>query len=42
MDGMLDGNGMLWGIGWNGFLIVTLGILALAALTKHLFFNRER
>lgn len=39
---MTDGGGALWDMGWDGLLIVTLGILVLAALTKHLFFKRPK
>jgi hypothetical protein len=41
MNGMMeDGGGMLWGMGWNGLVVVVVGVLALAALTKYLFFSR--
>lgn len=41
MNGMMDdGGGMLWDMGWTDLLIVVIGVLALAALTKHLFFPR--
>ncbi|MHB1217763.1 MAG: hypothetical protein ACYC1L_06150 [Alphaproteobacteria bacterium] len=41
MDELMDdGGGMLWGMGWIDLLVVAIGALALAALTKHLFFSR--
>lgn len=39
-QGMMD---MMWGMGFVGFLVIAVLILAAAALKKYLFFsNRER
>lgn len=33
--------GMGWGMGWSGLLIVALVVLGVAALAKYLFFNSQ-
>jgi len=32
-------DGMIWGMGWGGLLILVLVILAIAALAKYIFFK---
>ena len=32
-------DGMMWGMGWGGLLILVLVILAIAALVKYIFFK---
>ena len=43
MGGMMDGSGMMWGMGLLGLLAIAVLILAVAALVKYLFFGtRDR
>ncbi len=43
MHGIADGSGqMMWGMGWEGLLIVGVVLLAIAALAKYLFFDNRR
>jgi hypothetical protein len=41
MDGMMNGDGMMWGMGLFGLLLIVLIVLAVAALVKYLFFSRN-
>lgn len=41
MDGMMNGGGMMWGMGLFGLLLIVLIVLAVAALVKYLFFSRN-
>jgi hypothetical protein len=42
MNGVMNsGSSMMGGMGWGGFLVVTLPILGVAALIKYLFFNTK-
>ncbi len=41
MNGMMDGSGMIWGMGWGGLLAVVLVVLGTAALAKYLFFDKR-
>jgi len=36
---MMDGGGMMWGMGLGGLLVLILVVLAIAALVKYLFFE---
>lgn len=42
MDGMMNGGSMMWGMGLFGLLGLVVLLLAAAALTKYLFFSREK
>ena len=42
MDGMMNGGPMMWGMGLVWLLVIVLLVLALAALVKYLFFNKQR
>ena len=42
MDGMMNGGGMMWGMGLFGLLLIALLVLAAAALVKYLFFDNRR
>lgn len=35
--GMMDGGGMMWGVGLIGLLVIVLLVLGVAALAKYLF-----
>jgi len=39
MQQMMDGSGMMWGMGLGGLLVLVLVVLAIAALVKYLFFE---
>lgn len=39
MGGMMDGSGMMWGMGLLALLTVAVLILAVAALVKYVFFG---
>lgn len=39
-DGMMNGMGMMWGMGLFGLLLLILVILLIAALVKYLFFDQ--
>jgi hypothetical protein len=40
MSDMMGGmNGMMWGMGLSGLLLVAVALLAIAALMKYLFFR---
>ena len=41
MDTMQDmmGNGMMWGMGLGGLIVLIIGVLAIAALVKYVFFR---
>jgi hypothetical protein len=40
MRDMMGGmNGMMWGMGLSGLLLVAVALLAIAALIKYLFFR---
>jgi hypothetical protein len=39
MQQMMDGGGMMWGMGLGGLLVLVLVVLAIAALVKYLFFE---
>jgi hypothetical protein len=40
MNNMFDGmNGMMWGMGFFGLLLVAVVLLAVAALIKYVFFR---
>ncbi len=41
MTNWMDGNSMMWGMGWGGALFLLLLILGVAALAKYLFFNKQ-
>ena len=41
MDGMMNDGGMMWGMGLFGLLLITLLLLAGAALVKYLFFGHR-
>ena len=38
MQGMMQGDGMMWGMGLIGLIVLLLIILGIAALVKYLFF----
>jgi hypothetical protein len=42
MDGMMNGAGMMWGMGLFGLLLIVVLGLAVAALIKYLFFDNSR
>ena len=43
MNGIADGHGeFMYGMGWGGVVVVVLGVLVVAALTKYLLFNTRR
>jgi hypothetical protein len=39
MQHMMDGGGMMWGMGLGGLIILVLVVLAIAALVKYVFFR---
>jgi hypothetical protein len=39
MDRMMDGTGMMWGMGLGGLLAVVVLVLMIAALVKYVFFR---
>jgi hypothetical protein len=41
MDQMMGG-GMMWGMGLLGLLVITVLLLAAAALVKYLFFSKRQ
>lgn len=42
MNGMMDGSGMMWGMGLFSLLLIVVLLLAGAALIKYLFFDKGR
>jgi hypothetical protein len=38
----MTGGGMMWGMGLLGLLVIVVLILAAAALTKYIFFSKNR
>jgi threonine/homoserine/homoserine lactone efflux protein len=38
MQGMMHGDGVMWGMGLIGLIVLLLVILGIAALVKYLFF----
>lgn len=42
MNGIMDGSGSMWGMGWGRLLIIVLVVLGIAALAKYLFFDNRR
>jgi hypothetical protein len=38
---MMDGTGMMWGMGLVGLLVLILVVLLIAALVKYLFFDKR-
>ena len=36
MNGMMDSGSTMWGMGWDGVLILVLVVLGVAALAKYL------
>lgn len=40
-DRMMDGMGMMWGMGLVGLLVLILVVLLIAALVKYLFFDKR-
>lgn len=42
MNGMMDGGGMMWGMGLFSLLLIVVVLLAGAALIKYLFFDNGR
>jgi hypothetical protein len=39
MQQMMDGGGMMWGMGLGGVIVLVLVALAIAALIKYIFFR---
>jgi hypothetical protein len=39
MQQMMDGGGMMWGMGLGGLIVLVLVALAMAALIKYIFFR---
>jgi hypothetical protein len=39
MQQMMDGGGMMWGMGLGGLLVLALAALAMVALVKYIFFQ---
>lgn len=42
MNNWMDGNSMMWGMGWGGGIFALVLILFVAALIKYLFFDRRQ
>ncbi len=42
MNNWMDGNSMMWGMGWGGAIFVLVLILCVAALAKYLFFDKRQ
>jgi flagellar basal body-associated protein FliL len=42
MDGMMNGGGMMWGMGLVWLLVIVVLVLGAAALVKYLFFDSRR
>lgn len=42
MDGMMNGGGMMWGMGLVWLLVIVVLVLGAAALVKYLFFDGPR
>ena len=40
MNQGMDGNSMMWAMGFGGLLISIIAILGVAALVKYLFFSK--
>jgi hypothetical protein len=36
---MMDGSGMMWGMGLGGLIVLVLVVLVIAALVKYVFFR---
>jgi hypothetical protein len=36
---MMDGSGMIWGMGLGGLIVLVLVVLVIAALVKYVFFR---
>ncbi len=41
MTNWMDGNSMMWGMGWGGGFFLLLLLLGVAALAKYLFFDKR-
>ncbi len=41
MTNWMDGNSMMWGMGWGGAFFLLLLLLGVAALAKYLFFDKR-
>ena len=41
MTDWMDGNSMMWGMGWGGAFFMLLLLLGVAALAKYLFFGKR-
>jgi hypothetical protein len=41
MQGMMDSNDMMWGMGLGGLIALILLILIIAALVKYVFFDER-
>jgi hypothetical protein len=39
MQQMMDGSGMMWGMGLGGLIVLVLVALAIVALIKYIFFQ---
>jgi hypothetical protein len=39
MQQMMDGSGMIWGMGLGGLIVLVLVVLVIAALVKYVFFR---
>jgi hypothetical protein len=39
MQHIMDGGGMMWGMGLSGLIVLVLIVLAIAALVKYVFFR---
>jgi hypothetical protein len=39
MQQMMDGSGMIWGMGLGGLIVLVLVVLVIATLVKYVFFR---
>jgi hypothetical protein len=42
MNGTMNGDSVMWGMGSGGLLTLVVVVLAAAALAKYLFFNKRQ